>query len=64
VIMSNVDFVFPLFLTEAPILFFAALPASSMITEAMVSWLLWIFASLCTYSVLCTLEPFCFLRDN
>jgi hypothetical protein len=49
VIMSNVDFVFPLFLTNALILFFSALPASSMITDAMVSWLLRIFASLCSY---------------
>ena len=46
------------------ILFFATLSASSMITEAMVSWLLPFLPSLCTYSILCTLETFCFFHDN
>ena len=46
------------------ILFFATLSASSMITEAMVSWLLPFLPSLCTYSILCTLETFSFFHDN
>jgi hypothetical protein len=65
VIMSKVDFIFPISLTEAVILFSAAIPASSMIAEAVVSCLLrFFFGSLCTYSILCALEPFCFFCDN
>ena len=47
-----------------PILFFAPLSASSMSTKAMVSLLLWFFASLSAYSILCILEPFYFFRDS
>ena len=50
--------------SEVLILFFATISASSMITEAMVSWLLPFLPSLCTYSILCTLETFCFFHDN
>lgn len=43
VIMSKVDFIFPISLTEVVILFSAAIPASSMIAEAVVSCLLRFF---------------------
>jgi hypothetical protein len=61
--MSNVDFIFPVF-TKALIPFFVALSTASMIAEAMISWSLRFLASLCTYSILLTLEPFYFLRDS
>ena len=45
--------------------FFSPLSASFMCTtKAMVSWLLRFFASLSAYSILCILEPFCFLHNS